>query len=66
MDNRGEMILPTIATEKTLVVDSYMSAAVADFGWNKTGEISYIASILNTSIVEYRENDSRTELELRD
>ena len=57
------MILPTIATDNTLVADEYLSAAVDDFGCNKTGEISDIYSILNTSIVAYQENDALTELE---
>ena len=59
------MILPNIDTENTLVADADMSTEIADFGWNKTGEISAIDSILNTSMVAYRANNARKELELR-
>ena len=58
------MIFPTITTENTPVADEYLSASVDDFGWNKTGGISDIYSILNTSIVAYRANNAQTELEL--
>ena len=58
------MILPNLATENTLVVDADLSTAIANFGWNKTGEISAIDSIFNTSMVPYCANDNRTELEL--
>ena len=66
MDNRGDIILTTIASENNIVADADPSASVADFGWNKTGEISAIDSILNTSTVAYWANDARTELELSD
>ena len=64
MENRGDMILHTIATKNTFVADADLSAVIAGFGWKKTGEISAIESILNTSMVEYRANNARTELEL--
>ena len=63
LENKGDMILLTISTDNTIVEDADLSTAVADFGWNKTGDISAIDSIFNTSIVAYRENDSQTELE---
>ena len=66
MDNRGDIILPTIATDNTLVADVDLSTAIANFGWNKTGEISSIYSILNTTMIAYRANNARTELELSD
>ena len=47
------------------MADEYLSEAVHYFLWNKTGEISGIYSILNTSIVAYRSKNARTELELR-
>ena len=56
------MILPNITTENTLVADLDLSTAIANFGWNKTGEISAINSILSTSMVAYRANDTRKEL----
>ena len=34
LDNKGDMIIPTIATEKTLVVGADLSVAVADFNDN--------------------------------
>ena len=58
MYNRGDIILPTIATENTLVGGAVLSAAIADFGWNNKGEISAIDSIVNTSVVAYRANDA--------
>ena len=58
------MILPTIAIENTLIGDADLSTEIADFGWNKTGKISVIDSILDTSMVAYHANDARTELEL--
>ena len=60
------MILPTISTENTHVKDEDLLAAVADFGWNITGGVSAIDSILNPSIVAYQENHAQTELELSD
>ena len=62
LDNRGDMILTITATQNTIVVDADLSEVVADYVWNKKGEISSIDSILNTSIVEYQGNDARTEL----
>ena len=64
MEIRGDMILPTIAIENTLIADADMSTSIADFGRNKTGEISDIDSILNTSMVAYRTNNAITDLEL--
>ena len=60
LDNRGDMILPSIATESTLVADAHLSAALYDFRWNKIGEISAIDSIVNTSMVAYTANDAQT------
>ena len=57
--NRGDMFLPTIAIENTPVADEYLSEAVHYFLWNKTGEISGIYSILNTSIVAYRATNAQ-------
>ena len=63
MDNRGDMILPNISTENTLVADAYLSTEIADFVWNKRWDISAIDSILNTSMIAYQANNTRTELE---
>ena len=60
LDNRGGMILPTIATDNTLLVYADMLTKVAVFLWNNTGEISDIDLILRISIVAYRANDAQT------
>ena len=59
LGNRGDMILPTIATEKNIVADADLLTAVSGFGRNKTGEISAIDSMLNTSIVAYRATNAQ-------
>ena len=58
------MILPTIATENTLVADADLSAAISDFGWINTAEILAIDSILHTSMVVYWSNNAQTDFEL--
>ena len=60
------MIISTISTENTIVADADISTSIANFGWNKTGDISAMDSILNTSMVAYHTNDERIELELSD
>ena len=64
--NRGDMIIPTISTNNTLLADTYMSTAISNFVWNKTGDISAIYSIPNNSMVAYRANNAIAELELSD
>ena len=34
MENKGDMILLTISTDNTLVVDAYLLAAVPDFNYD--------------------------------